>query len=161
MYAPDPLDLRILEVLQTNGRMPARQIATKIFRSPQTVHNRIDKLQQEGYIGQYIALLDRRKCGMPALVVTLVKLEKQNRANLAGFGEQARSMPQVQCCLQVSGKWDFVLFVSVRDPQAYYDWLMNELGGLDNIEHVESSFSLKEWKTYGPLQLDRITGAPG
>ena len=69
------------------------------------------------------------------------------------FEQAACAMPAVQLCVHLSGKWDFILHIAVRNQQDYYDWLMQELFNLPNIEQVESSFALKEAKTYGPFEL--------
>jgi DNA-binding Lrp family transcriptional regulator len=100
---PDELGHQILHVLQSNARMDVAQLAAQVHRSPTPVHLRIRKLEEAGFIRDYIALLDRKLLGRPVLVVAHIKLKKQTGKLLERFEGHANGMPEVQFCLQVSG----------------------------------------------------------
>jgi Lrp/AsnC family leucine-responsive transcriptional regulator len=86
-------------------------------------------------------------------VVTMVKLEKQTKTLLNEFEKTVSEMPEVQCCLHVSGKWDFMLHISAETPQDYYLFLMEKICGHENVEHAESAFVLRECKSFAPFGL--------
>lgn len=154
-WKPDETDFAILNILQQQGRIDVTRIAKRVNKTPGPVHDRIFRLEEAGFIKGYVALLDRAKVGLPVLVVTMVKLEKQAGAQLHAFEQSVARLHQVQFCLQVSGKWDFMLLVAAKTPQDYYTFLMESICGQDNVEHSESFFVLKELKSFGPLVLEK------
>jgi Lrp/AsnC family leucine-responsive transcriptional regulator len=153
MHQLDPTDIRILNTLQHNARITDRQLAARVFKSAPTVHERLSRLENKGYIKKYITLLDREKIGIPVMAETHVKLERQSKAAIEAFEKKILTVPQIQFCCHLAGKWDFVIFIAVKDPQAYNDWLMNELTNWPNVQNIESSFVLKEIKTYAAFDL--------
>jgi Lrp/AsnC family leucine-responsive transcriptional regulator len=69
------------------------------------------------------------------------------------FEKVAGAMPEVAFLLHVSGGWDFILHIHARTPQDYYNFLMEQVCAMHNVAHVESSFVMKEYKSYGPFEL--------
>lgn len=153
MHTLDITDIKILNLIQEDARIPERRLAALVYKSGPTVHARLEKLEDEGFIRKYVALLDRAKIGIPVMAETHVKLERQSKAALLAFEERVKAVPQVQFCCHLAGKWDFVIFIAVRDPQAYNDWLLEELTAWPDVQNIESSFVLKEIKTYGAFAL--------
>jgi len=148
---PDEIDLRILNILQTNGRIDVQQLSGMVNLSRTPVQARIDKLEQAGVIRGYSALLDREKAGCPVLVITHIKLEKQTTELLDEFEQLMSGVSEIQFCLHVSGTWNFILHVSATSPQAYFDFLMKQISSISNVAHIDSCFVMKESKSYGPL----------
>jgi len=153
MHQLDITDIKILNIIQQDSRISERQLAARVFKSPPTVHERLEKLKRLGYIKQYIALLDRAKIGVPVMAETHVKLERQTKDALLAFEERVKSVHQIQFCCHLAGKWDFVIFIAIRDPQAYNDWLLDELTTWPDVRNIESSFVLKEIKSYAAFEL--------
>ena len=149
----DEADIKILNLLQQDARMDAAKISQLIHKSEHPTRQRLLKLKESGHIRNFVAILDRSKVGKPVLVVTLVKLERQTKTLLREFEATAETMDEVQFCLHLSGKWDFILHVTAETPQHYYDFLMDKLCDLPNVAHVESSFVLKESKSFSPFKL--------
>jgi Lrp/AsnC family leucine-responsive transcriptional regulator len=149
----DEIDLKILGLLQDNARMDIMEVVRRVNLTKTPVTKRIKKLRATGYIKSYVALLDREKIGQPVLVITHVKLDKQTTAQLDTFEAMAKDMPEVQFCLHVSGGWNFILHITAPTPQAYFNFIMEKITGLDNVAHVESCFVMKECKSYGPFVL--------
>ncbi|WP_426582645.1 Lrp/AsnC family transcriptional regulator [Mucilaginibacter sp. R-33] len=148
---PDEIDIKLLGLLQQDASVDIAKLAKLVHRSANPVHERIKKLRQAGYIKAYIAVLDRALAGQPVLVIVHVKLKRQTQMLLGDFEQTVTRMTQVQFCLHVSGGWDFILHVTATTPQAYYVFLMERICGQPNVEHVESSFVMKECKSYSPL----------
>ena len=149
----DPVDYKILGILQENARLDTTKIAFKVHKSPTATTDRIRKLQEQGYIKRYTAVLDRRLVGRPTLMVTLVKLNRHTAETLREFSAFIYSFPEVQVCLHLSGEFDFLLQVSIKDPAEYETFLDTHLCALPMIEKVQSSLVLKECKIEGSLPL--------
>jgi len=149
----DDTDIKILQLLQDDARLELKQIASRVHKSTSPVHERIRKLKDMGYIKRYVAILDREKIGMPVLVIAQVTLSTHTTTALNNFAEQVNQLAEVQLCLHLSGACDFILHVSVPDPPAYYQFLMNKLCDLPHVVNVRTSFVLKECKIYSPFAL--------
>src|ERR1700743_895959 len=108
----DEIDLRILAILQLDGRIDTVALSRQVNLSRGPVAIRIEKLQEAGYIRGFTALLDREKIGRPVLVLTHVQLEKQPTQLLEEFEQLAADLPEIQSCLHVSGTWNFILQVT-------------------------------------------------
>lgn len=150
----DETDYKILRILQENARIDVNKLCRLVNRTPSPVADRIARLQELGYIRRYFAVVDRALVGKPVLVIAMVTLEKQTKVLLEEFETLVIGFSQVQFVTHVSGKWDFILHVVAESPQHYYDFLMGTLCDLPNVAHVESSFVLKESKTFSPLELE-------
>src|ERR1700761_1186121 len=99
---PADIDLKIMQLLQANGRLDVMELVRKVNLTKTPVAKRLRKLQETGLIKNYVALLDREKVGRPVLVVVQVKLREQSRELLEAFEKTALTMPEVQFCLHVS-----------------------------------------------------------
>jgi Lrp/AsnC family leucine-responsive transcriptional regulator len=160
----DEIDLKILQLLQGNARMDVTEVVRQVSLTKTPVSKRIRRLKETGFIKTYAALLDREKIGQPVLVITHVKLEKQTTGLLNEFEEMISGMPEVQFCLHVSGGWNFILHITAVTPQAYFNFLMENLCSLSNVAHVESCFVMRECKSFAPFILTdqkTATAMPG
>lgn len=149
----DPTDIKILNILQQNARMEVNHIASQVYKSPTATHERIKKLQENGYIQRYIAVLDRKLIGRPTLMITLVKLNHHAAQTLREFPAFVYTYPEVQVCLHLSGEFDFLLQVNLRDATEYEDFLDQKLCSLPMVEKVQSSLVLKECKMMTAIPL--------
>ncbi|MDN3583965.1 Lrp/AsnC ligand binding domain-containing protein [Mucilaginibacter flavus] len=86
-------------------------------------------------------------------MVTHVQLEKQTIPLLNEFEQWAVAMEEVQCCLHVSGEWNFIPHITATTPQAYFQFLMAKINSLLNVAHTDSCFVMKECKSGCPLLL--------
>ncbi|WP_448698175.1 Lrp/AsnC family transcriptional regulator [Mucilaginibacter sp. AW1-3] len=150
---PDSIDLRILNILQQEGRMEVNRLAKLVHLTPGPVHTRIEKLLAQGYIRRFGAVLDRVRIGRPVLVVLMVRLKAQNTPLLEAFEELVKDMPPVQSCFIVSGSWNFILQVTAATPQDYAVWLLEKITSHPNVGEVESNFLLKESKNNALFEL--------
>lgn len=149
----DEIDLKLLALLQQDASADVAKLARLVHRSSTPVYERVKKLRQQGYIKAYVAVLDRALIGQPVLVIVHVKLKRQTQTLLQEYEQVITRMTEVQFCLHVSGAWDFILHVTAATPQDYYIFLMEQICAQPNVEHVESSFVMKESKAYAPLTL--------
>lgn len=151
----DPTDFRILEILQQDARMDATHIGLAVHKSEAATRKRLVKLREQGYIRKFAALLDRNLLGRPTLMIALVKLNGHSSAALRTFAESMAAHPEVQVCLHLSGEYDFMLQVTLRNPAEYEDFLEAKLCSLPMVDKVHSSLVLKEHKMEPAIPLDR------
>ncbi len=142
----DNTDLYILEELQKNGRLTNKELATAIHLSPTPTFERVKRLEREGYIRKYIAVLDPDKldCGFVAFCYLKMKQHTYENANL--IMEAVKKVPEIVECYNISGDYDFLLKIFTRDMKSYQQFLLRILGEIDCIGSLNSSFVLGEVK---------------
>ena len=145
----DDIDIAILRALQEDARLTTRQLAAKVHRSPTPVFERLRRLESQGYIKRYVALLDADKLGKGFVVFCQVKLRQINRE----FVERIQSMAEVTECYNVSGSFDFLLKVYARSMRDYQEFVLNKLGAFESLGSVESSFVMLEAKNIPSVPL--------
>ena len=136
----DKIDWQILQLLESNARMTIKEIADKVHLSTSPVHDRIKKLEQSGIIQQYVTLLNAAKVNKGLWVICYVSLKQHNKSAGLKFIKAIQTMPEVKECYNISGEFDFMLKVAVKDMEAYYDFHVNKLSEAENIGHVQSVF---------------------
>lgn len=145
----DEADMRILRALQADSRRSTAELAELVGLSQPACWRRVQRLRDAGVIQREIAILDREKLGLGATVFALVKLSSVGRANLAGFSESIRGLPEVVECHVLMGAYDFLLKIVARDIHAYERFFFERLSALEEIQDVTSSVALSEIKS-GP-----------
>jgi Lrp/AsnC family transcriptional regulator, leucine-responsive regulatory protein len=136
----DEKDLIILRLLQQNGKMTVREIASKIHLSTTPVHERIKRMEDSGVILQYAALVDHSKVRKGLMVICYISLKEHNKKSGTKFIKTIHELPEVIECYNISGEFDFMLKVVTENMDAYYDFHVNKLGQLENIGHMQSTF---------------------
>ncbi len=142
----DATDLRIMALLQENAHLTNKEIAARLGMTTTPVYERIKRLEEGGYIRQYVALADRMKMGFSLGAFCNVQLKEHSRPYLVQFEKEVRSLPQVTECYHIAGMYDYLLKVIARDMSDYQNFIMNILAALDNIGNVQSSFVMTEIK---------------
>lgn len=142
----DAIDIALLRELQTNARLTVKELASKVNLSSTPVYERVRRLEQQGFIKRYVALLDADKLGLGFEVFCMVKLASINSRIAEKFVSKVLSIPQVTECYNVSGSFDYLLKVYASNMRYYRDFLLNELGSLDNIAAIESTFVMARLK---------------
>ncbi|HXB07929.1 MAG TPA: Lrp/AsnC family transcriptional regulator [Puia sp.] len=158
MYVLDPVDIRILQLLQHDARLTNKELADKLGKSVTPIYERIRRLEQEGFIARYVALLNKDLIGKPLLAYTTVQLKEQSRAALKGFEKEVIKFPEVMECYQVTGEFDFLVKTAIKDMVEYNDFLMNRLATLPNIGAVQTHFVLSEGKAETAYALESPGG---
>ena len=145
----DETDIRILRLLQENCRLTIKELAAKVARSPTPVYERVRRLEQEGYIRGYVALLDPDKLRRGFVVFCNVKIRELCREKAERFVDRIRTIEEVTECYNISGGFDYMLKIMAPDMAYYRDFILNVLGTLDNISAIESTFVMETLKS-GP-----------
>ena len=146
MLKLDATDRGILQHLQTNALLSTKDLASLLNLSYTPVYERIRKLEKEGIIKKYVALIDREKIGKNLIAFCNISLKEHSRANGEKFVKAVLSFEEVMECYNISGGYDFMLKVVVQDMPAYQQFLMEKLGALDSIGNTHSIFVMSEIK---------------
>jgi len=150
----DDMDRRILQVLQEDGRLANVELAEKVGLSPSPCLARVRRLEKEGVIGRYVALLDAEVLGPIVSVFIQITLAQQSQAVLDVFEKTVGSMPEVMECYLMSGDSDYLLRVVVQDTVALRNFILDKLTKTPGVANIRSSFALKQvkYKTEFPLR---------
>jgi len=143
----DPTDIQILKMLQVDASLTNKEVAFKLRKSIATVHERIRKLKEQGYIKSIVAILDRKKIDRSLIAFSQVLLNDHTADTLSGFESEIAKFPEVMECFQMTGAFDFILRIATPDMDAYHDFYRYKLAMLPNIKTVESFFVLSQTKS--------------
>lgn len=142
----DELDATILRLLQTNAHYTNKEIAARLGMTITPVYERIKRLENQGYIKQYITLLDKEKIGKTLTSFCSVSLRHHTKENVEQFEQEIQQFHEVQECYHIAGASDFLLKVTVKNMAEYHDFVRNKLSTIENIGNLNSSFVLSEIK---------------
>lgn len=142
----DEIDKRILTLLQNNAKQNTKEIANQIGLTVSPTFERIRKLEQQGYIKNYVAILDGKKVGKSLTVLCQITLIQHAKPLLENFKAKITSYSEVMECHHVSGNFDFLLKVAVDSIDEYYAFAIDKLSSMDGISNVQSAFVLDEIK---------------
>lgn len=142
----DKLDRQILALLQENARLTIQEIGQQINLSKTPVHERIKRLEREGFIDRYVTILDKKKLGNLLMIYCQVTLDKQTRDTFADFDAAIRQLPEVLECNRVSGTFDYLVKIISQDMEAYNRFYQERLSVIPGILHISSFFVMAEVK---------------
>lgn len=142
----DYIDREILKILQKDSKTVAKSIAEELGLTKTPVYERIKRLEQEGFIKKYVAILNKEKIEQSITVFSFVSLETQKGAMMDDFFKQVKNYPEVTECFVVGGEFDFLLKVVVKNLDAYYNFAKFKIASLPSIGGVKSAFVLNEVK---------------
>lgn len=150
----DAIDLQLLNILHQNSNFTTKELAAQVNLSVSPVFERVKRLEKNGYIKKYIAILDAEKLQQGFLVFCNIKLKKHDKHIGHEFVADIMNIPEVVECFNISGDFDFLLKVHVKDMKAYQDFVFNKLGEVPSIGSTQSTFVMAEIKnSYGTSVL--------
>jgi Lrp/AsnC family transcriptional regulator, leucine-responsive regulatory protein len=149
----DALDIKILKIIQENSQKTLKDIAEQVNLSLSPTHDRVKRLESDGYIKGYVALLNRKKLNLGLLVHCQVTLEKQTSQNFGEFEAAIKAFPEVISCHLVSGNFDYYLNVLSADVESYNRFYQEKLAVLPSVAHISSLFVMDEIKSTTALPL--------
>lgn len=142
----DSVDIEIMKCLRDNARLTTKELAQKVHLSPTPVYERLKRLERDGYIKKYVAVLDTEKLNLGFVVFCLVKLKVMNKQNATVFECAVKEMAQVAECYNISGEFDYMLKVYSPDMYSYKEFIMNILGNIDEVGSIQSIFVMNNVK---------------
>jgi DNA-binding Lrp family transcriptional regulator len=149
----DTSDIRILQLLQENAQFTIKEISQKINLSMTPTHDRIKRLEQEGVIDKYVTILNKKMLGNPMMVYCNITLDKQQKNHFEEFEEAIKQFPEIIECSVISGSFDYLLKVIVKDMSAYNEFYQKKLSDLQSVAHISSSFVMSEVKSTTVIPL--------
>ena len=155
-YTLDKIDTQILGILQTDSNRTTKSIALELGMTTSPIFERIKKLEKEGYIKKYVAVLDNKKIGLKLTVFIGITLQGHTRSYLEKFVKEINNFPEVVECHRVSGNFDYLLKLVVEDIEAYETFIISKLTLLPYLGNVQSLITLSTGKETNEIDLSRI-----
>ena len=155
-YNLDQIDSQILGILQTNSNRTTKSIAEALKMSTSPIFERIKKLEKEGYIKKYVAVLDNKKIGLKLTVFIGITLQGHTRSYLEKFVKEINNFPEVVECHRVSGNFDYLLKLIVEDIEAYETFIISKLTLLPYLGNVQSLIALSTGKETNTIDLSSV-----
>ena len=139
----DTMDRRLLAVLQKRGRISNAELAEAVNLSASACHRRVQRLETEGYIRDYVALLDPRRMGVPTTVFVEITLATQAEEVLEAFETAVARIPDVLECHLTAGTADYILKLVTEDTEDFARIHRQYLTRLPGVAKMQSSFALR------------------
>lgn len=149
----DETDIRLLKLLGQDSKMTMKELAIKVNLSASPVFERVKRLEANGYIKKYIALLDAEKLNYGLIVFCNIKLKHHDKSIGHKFVTDIMKLREVVECYNISGDFDFLLKVYARDMKHYQDFVFNKLGSVQSIGSTHSTFVMCENKNSYNINL--------
>lgn len=149
----DEIDRKILRALQQDARLTTAQLADRVGLSTTPCWNRLKRLETQGYIDGYVALLNQDKLGLPETVIIEVTLDRHDEEVLERFGQLLTDLPEVIEAYLTTGDYDYVVKVAVESTAGYERFLREKLYRIPGIRHSRSSFALRCLKKLTSVQI--------
>lgn len=146
----DKVDLQILRLLQDNAHLTVKELASRVNLSSTPVFERLKRLEKDGFIEKYVAVLNAEKLERGFVVFCNVKLSRMTKDLAARFTNVIQGIPEVTECYNISGGFDYLLKIQSPDMNHYKEFLLNVLGQIDCLSSIESTFVMDVVKkSYG------------
>lgn len=139
----DDTDKILLNLLQNNAKLTAKQLSMELHLSVTAVFERVKKLEKNGFIDKYVALLDKAKVKKDFLVLCHIKLDQHRKEYITQFEKEIVLFPEILECFHVSGDYDYIVKICVQDIKEYREFMVTKLTSLKHIASTQSSFSIK------------------
>ncbi|WNC73996.1 Lrp/AsnC family transcriptional regulator [Thalassotalea psychrophila] len=151
-FTLDKTDIEILRTLQHDAGISNLELADKVNLSPSPCSRRVKLLEEAGFFRGKVTLLDPKTVGLPVNVFVQITLSRQKKEYLEVFEKHISIWPEVMECYLMTGDFDYLIRVAVPDLSNYQVFL-NKVTEMEGINHIKSSFSLKQvcYKTDLPL----------
>src|SRR5476651_1036132 len=152
----DAIDCRIVAALQEDGRLTNIDLADKVGLSPSPCLRRVKRLERDGYIEAYRAVLRRERVGLGFSVFVGVKIDGHANDKALAFEKAVVAMPEIVACHLVSGDADYFLEIVVPDLDHYRRFLVEKLLELPIVREVRSNIAIQTLKAGAPLPLSHL-----
>ena len=142
----DSIDKKIIELLQANSNITNAQLAQEIGLSPAPTLERVKKLETQGVIKSYHAVVDMASIGLGVCTFVTVSLKGHNKENIEKFTKSISKIPEVVECHHVTGQADFILKVVASDIPAYQNLMLEKMTNIEGVVNMHSTVILSTFK---------------
>lgn len=150
----DETDRALLAYLQEDARLSNAELARRVDLSPAGLHKRLRRLEEMGVICRYVALLDREAFGFDMLCFVQVTLQRHEPDAVANFKTEVQRMPEVLECHHLTGEFDYLLKIIVRNRKHLEQFILDTLTPIRGMDRIRTSLVLSEIKTTTAVPLD-------
>ncbi|MNJ94942.1 Leucine-responsive regulatory protein [compost metagenome] len=149
----DIIDKKLLMLLQEDSTRTTKELSLKLNLSVTAVYERVKKLEREGVVSKYVALLDRNKLKKSFVVFCHLKLIQHTKEYLTKFEQEVTRLDEVLECYHVSGDYDYILKIYVENMEEYREFMVTKLTTLQHIGSTHSTFMISEVKNTNIITL--------
>lgn len=142
----DETDKKLLQFLQEDCKQTTKELSYKLDLSVTAVYERIKKLENSGVVSKYVALVDKTKVDRKFIVLCHVKLIQHKKEYVMQFEKEVMNLNEVTECFHVSGDYDYILKICVKDMEDYRNFMLSKLTTLQHIASTHSAFTISEVK---------------
>ena len=140
----DQIDNAILDVLSVDGRISVTDLAERVGLSKTPCHLRLKRLQADGYITGFKAVLDRKKLGLSMVAFVEVKMNDTRESALRAFNEGVRQIPEIEMCHMIAGAFDYLLKIRTRSVEDYRRVLGEQISTLPHVANTSTHVSIQD-----------------
>ncbi|MBO9640933.1 Lrp/AsnC family transcriptional regulator [Siphonobacter aquaeclarae] len=151
----DATDRQILTLLQQDAFISNKELSQRLNLSLTPIHERVKRLEREGYLKGYVGLVDRKKIGRDLIAFCQVSLKEHTQDFIREFEARIGSLPEVVECYNIAGPFDYLLKVVVKDMDDYRRFVVEQLAALAHIGGPQSLFVMAEIKATTALPIDQ------
>lgn len=151
----DDTDIEILQALQQDAKVNTKELSEKLHISKTPIYERIKRLESEGYIKRYVALVNNKKVGLPLIAFCNVSLAVHDDEHIQRFQEEIKNIDEIVECYSTGGIYDFLLKIVLKDLEAYNQFAFEKLTKVHGIVKMQSSFVLSEIKYTTVLNIKK------
>lgn len=149
----DSIDNKLIHLLQKDSKQTTKQLSLQLNLSVTAVYERIKKLEKEEVIKRYVAIVNKNKIGKSFLVFCHIKLIQHTKEFVNNFETEILKLPEVSECFHVSGDYDYILKIYVKDMESYRDFMITKLTAIKHIGSTHSIFTIGEVKNSTAINL--------
>lgn len=149
----DQIDKKIVRQLQRNSKLTTKALAAELGLSATAVYERIRRLERNGIILKYAALIDPVKVNLDFRVFCQVKLSQHIQSHIRTFESQVGALEEVVSCYHLGGEYDYLLEICVADMAAYREFMVSKLTSIQQIGSTHSAFVINTVKQTHELPL--------
>ena len=142
----DDIDRKILRILQRNSDLTVKELAAKLHLSTSPTFERQKRLERDGYIERYMAVVNPHKVGNGIMVLCNIRLKKHSQELIQEFMDVVQNLEEITECYNTSGDYDFLIKVYAHDMKSYQQFMLNTLGTINCIGSLHSIFVIDETK---------------
>ncbi|WP_179019876.1 Lrp/AsnC family transcriptional regulator [Winogradskyella forsetii] len=142
----DVTDKKLLELLQNDSKQTNKALAHALGLSVTAVYERIKKLENNGVVSHYVALVDKKKVDKDFVVFCNIRLVQHTKDYVVKFEREVAKLNEVLECYHISGDYDYLIKVLVEDMEAFREFMVKKLTTIDHIGSTYSMFMINEVK---------------
>lgn len=147
----DKTDSELINILQENSKTTTKKIASKLNLSVTAIYERVKKLEKNGVIEKYIAVINKEKVNRDFVVFCQIKLVQHHHVYIKEFEKEVLQFSEVLECYNISGDYDYFLKVAVENMKSYRNFINFKLTTINHISSTQSTFIIEEVRNNGTI----------